>query len=285
VRYQADRMSSAVPAVAPAAPSLTQIAPTELDELFATCMPKLAKTARRLARTAEDSEDLLQDSLLSAFKNLHQFQGRSKFATWVYSIVRNNARMRFRKAVAHRYCSLEAQISVCEELPLESASAPSPDAEETCIENERSRILRKMLRTVPPGYRTVLQLCKDAAEQLGMTLSSLKTRLHRARKSVAAKIRRYCGRENLLTASTESRGAEFLTVPVHSDAGTGPKRKSAGAYDELRPVPRRPSQGSYVSMPRKVAVGVRHERPKTSPHDYGMGANRSTGACSLSGAL
>ncbi len=57
------------------------------------------------------------------------------------------------------------------------------------LKNERSQILRDMLLEVSPGHRSVIQLCdiegldrKDAAARLGMTISGLKTRLHRARK-------------------------------------------------------------------------------------------------------
>jgi RNA polymerase sigma-70 factor, ECF subfamily len=122
-------------------------------------MPKLAKTARRLVRTTEDSEDLLQDSLLSAFKNLHQFQGRSKFSTWLYSIVRNKAKMRLRKDRTHRCCSMEEQALENQERLLENGSEFSPNAEETCIENERSQILRKALTRVSSGHREVIQAC------------------------------------------------------------------------------------------------------------------------------
>jgi len=45
---------------------------SELDALFAACMPTLAGSARRMMRAAQDSKDVLQEGLLSAFQKLHQ---------------------------------------------------------------------------------------------------------------------------------------------------------------------------------------------------------------------
>lgn len=72
----------------------------ELNGLFAECLPKLQKAAPRMVQNAEDSEDVVQEALMIAFKKLHQFQGRSSFSTWLHCIVRNAARMHYRKAKA-----------------------------------------------------------------------------------------------------------------------------------------------------------------------------------------
>jgi len=83
----------------------------EVNELFASCMPGLARAARRMMRNSQDSEDVLQESLLAAFRNLGQFQGRSKFSTWVYSIIKNTARMYLRRTGSHPLCPLEPELS------------------------------------------------------------------------------------------------------------------------------------------------------------------------------
>ena len=55
-----------------------------------------------MLRNPQDCEDALQEGLLLAFRNLNQFQGRSKFSTWLHSIVRNAARTHVRKRNAGR---------------------------------------------------------------------------------------------------------------------------------------------------------------------------------------
>lgn len=172
----------------------------ELDQLFASCLPKLAMAARRMMRNPQDSEDILQDGLLSAFENLDQFEGRSKFSTWLHTIVRNAAKMHVRKASSRPLCSLEHDSSDENGLLLENVIPDlQPNPEQICSQRERSRILRTILRELPSRYQCVIQLCdieglegKDAAAKLGMSLNSLKTCLHRARRLVSRKIRHRC---------------------------------------------------------------------------------------------
>ncbi len=125
--------STSVPQVLVLEPRLsTEVRESSLDALFAACMPKLARTARRLPRNTADSGDLVQDSLLSAFKNLHQFEGRSEFSTWLHSIVRNKATMHLRKASAHPWRSIDEEASENGEWILECNSGLSLEAEERC---------------------------------------------------------------------------------------------------------------------------------------------------------
>jgi RNA polymerase sigma factor (sigma-70 family) len=177
----------------------------ELDSLFSSCLPSLSRAASRMIRNAQDSEDALQDGLLSAFQNLHQFQGRSKFSTWLHSIVRNAAKMHLRASGSRVFCSLEQQLSGENESRLENLVPDfHPDPEQIAMRRERSRILRSALNELPPRYQSVIQLCdiegmegKDAAAALGISLNSLKTSLHRARRLVSRKIgRRFLSRQH-----------------------------------------------------------------------------------------
>lgn len=168
----------------------------ELDSLFARCMPKLARTTRRMGRSAQDSEDILQEGLLSAFVNLGQFQGRSKFATWLYSITRNEAKMQARKTSSRWLLSIEGEASDADKIFLEKAFQDArPNPEECCAQKERSGILMSTLRDLPPTYQRAIQLCdidelcrKDAAAALGVSTAAMKTLLHRARRLASKKI-------------------------------------------------------------------------------------------------
>ena len=169
---------------------------TELGELFASCMPRLAKTAKQIMRNSPDSEDVLQEGLLSAFQNLNQFQGRSKFSTWLHSIIRNAAKMHMRKMASRPLYSIERELADQNSFLAESAFPDTrPNPEESCAQEERSRILMTTLGDLPPIYQRVIQLCdieglggRDAAETLGLSIPALKTCLHRARRSVSRRI-------------------------------------------------------------------------------------------------
>ena len=170
---------------------------SEVNDLFASCLPKLKKATRRMLRNQEDSEDALQDGLLLAFRNLHQFQGRSAFPTWVHSIVRNSSRVHYRKAAAHPTLSLEPLLTD-QSAPLAKSqfieTRPSP--EETCIQRERSEILRRTMRELPSKYRRAVRDFHleglgetETARRLGVTTSALKSRLHRSRRILTHRIR------------------------------------------------------------------------------------------------
>src|SRR4029453_15126353 len=69
-----------------------------VETLFARYHGPLFKTALLVLGNAEDAEDALQDGLLSAYRNLKRFEGRSQFSTWLTRIVINAALMRRRSA-------------------------------------------------------------------------------------------------------------------------------------------------------------------------------------------
>src|SRR6185437_10451496 len=78
-----------------------------LNQLFAQNNRALYQTALRLLGNPEDAEDALQEAMLSAYRNLGRFEGRSQFSTWLTRIVINAALMRRRSKRAHPAVSLE----------------------------------------------------------------------------------------------------------------------------------------------------------------------------------
>ncbi len=74
--------------------------PQAVETLFRRYQRPLFQTALRVLGNAEDAEDALQDGLLSAYRNLKRFEGRSQFSTWLTRIVINAALMRRRSAKA-----------------------------------------------------------------------------------------------------------------------------------------------------------------------------------------
>src|ERR1700745_3946025 len=78
-----------------------------VEALFRRYQRPLFQTALRVLGNAEDAEDALQDGLLSAYRNLKRFEGRSQFSTWLTRIVINAALMRRRSAKARPAVSLD----------------------------------------------------------------------------------------------------------------------------------------------------------------------------------
>jgi RNA polymerase sigma-70 factor, ECF subfamily len=167
--------------------------PIALDRAFASCMPRLQRTAARLLGNVQDAEDALQDGLLSAFRHLNQFQGRAQFATWIHTIVVNAAKSKLRKRRSRPLIS-----SLDEPLPehdglrlVDTLADPRCNLDEEYAWVERSRILAGIIQELPPVSRAVVRLrdieglqVKEAAARLGVSVSALKTRHLRANRLI-----------------------------------------------------------------------------------------------------
>src|SRR6266567_5143443 len=100
-----------------------------VEALFRRYQRPLFQTALRVLGNAEDAEDALQDGLLSAYRNLKRFEGRSQFSTWLTRIVINAALMRRRSAKARPAFSLDDTTRE-DELPAAERfadDAPNPE--------------------------------------------------------------------------------------------------------------------------------------------------------------
>jgi RNA polymerase sigma-70 factor (ECF subfamily) len=217
------------------------LSPTELNDLFAFCMPGLRRVTKRMLRNPQDSEDALQEGLLLAVRKLRQFEGRSSFSTWLHAIVRNTSRMYYRKNGSHPTTPIgqpwiEGTEPRMEECPVEQR--PSP--EEMAIRHERSHILRGVTRELPVSYQTAIVYFYldglgeyETAKRLGVTESSVKARLHRSRRILTCRIREIC-MPKMKASSRKPETLRLVSVP------RAPSRKKesipAGSSTEARMV-------------------------------------------------
>ena len=160
-----------------------------LDELFARNRTRLYKTALRVIGKPEDAEDALQDGLISGYRNLSAFEGRSQLSAWLTRIVVNAALMRLRWLHSRHAISLDQRANE-DNLPLVNTIADvAPNPEELYVRAEQLDILERQWRRLPTKYRKALWFCafkemtiKEAAETLGIPAGTLKTHVHRARQ-------------------------------------------------------------------------------------------------------
>lgn len=165
--------------------------PTALNELFAPCLPRLHRTAARLLSNRQDSEDAVQDGLLSAVRYLSKFRGRAQFSTWMHAIVANAAKSILRKQRCHPLtCSLDEPHPEHQELRLSDMLSDSrTDLEDDYARLEQSRFLAAVLRKLPASHGSILRLCdveglcmQEAAKRLGLSIPAAKTRHLRANR-------------------------------------------------------------------------------------------------------
>ncbi|MHB1698950.1 MAG: sigma-70 family RNA polymerase sigma factor [Acidobacteriaceae bacterium] len=159
---------------------------------------QIFRIAQHITQNREDAEDIVQDAFLKAYQKLEQFQGNSKFYTWLVRIAVNESLMRLRKRRTAK------TVSIDEDIETEEGSMPrdladwSPDPEQMYGQSELAEILRKTIQGLPPGFRTVFVLrdvenlsTEETAETLGLSVPAVKSRLLRARLQLRERLSRY----------------------------------------------------------------------------------------------
>lgn len=145
--------------------------------------------ALSILKNQADTEEVAQEAVLKAFKNLESFRGEARFETWLIQITLNEARGRLRKYRPSRYESIDEPQSAedGEYMPRDFADwRPIPSA---AVENKQLRIaLKKGLESLGEKYRQVFLLrdvrglsISETAAALGVNEAIVKTRLLRAR--------------------------------------------------------------------------------------------------------
>ena len=132
------------------------------------------RIAQHITQNREDAEDVVQDAFLKAYGNLGQFQGQSKFYTWLVRIAVNEALMKLRRRRPERMVSLDEDVKTEEDsLPREIADW-SPNPEQQYKQAELKDILTRTIQGLPPSFRTVFVLrdveglsTEETAEALG----------------------------------------------------------------------------------------------------------------------
>ena len=151
--------------------------------------------ALSLLQNEADAEDAAQEAFLKAFRNLANFRGDAKFSTWLISIALNEARSRLRSRKNVKIESLDespdGQGQVSPALLRDWREIPS----ETLERKEIRMLLRNAVADLPSIYREVFLLrdveelsVNESAEALGITVASVKVRLHRARIMLQKKL-------------------------------------------------------------------------------------------------
>jgi RNA polymerase sigma-70 factor (ECF subfamily) len=142
-----------------------------------------------LVKNEADAEEVCQEAILKAFKNLSRFRQEAKFSTWLIQICINEAKMKIRKDRRHLYESVDEgqQNDEGDYIPRDFADwreIPS----EALEQKELRKALTEALNSLPEKYRTVLILrdmqhfsINETAKVLGLSEANVKTRLCRAR--------------------------------------------------------------------------------------------------------
>ena len=154
-----------------------------VDALLARYEKQVYRFGLRMCGSEDDAKEVLQETLLAAFRGLHSFRGDAELSTWLYQVARTHCfRLHRRRAGAPR-----------EFQPLDSPAATHVPAEEAAPDmvshaRQMGEVLQAAILALPDAWREVLILrdvegltAEEAARVVGIEVRALKSRLHRAR--------------------------------------------------------------------------------------------------------
>jgi RNA polymerase sigma-70 factor (ECF subfamily) len=173
----------------------------KIHELF---WPRILRYVTRLVGQ-HDAEDVAQDVFVRVSQALKTFRGQSQLSTWIYRIATNAAMDRLRSPSFQRtvhkglsIVSIGEGETASEEKSLRTGEK-TPSGEASLIRKEMNECIRGFVENLPPDYRTVLVLSEieglknnEIAEIVGVSLDTVKIRLHRARAKLRKELETHC---------------------------------------------------------------------------------------------
>lgn len=154
-----------------------------MERLLALHEPRIYRFGLRMCGNEADARDVLQETLLTAFKNISSFRGDSQLSTWLFQVARSFCIKQRRRR--------EGEPATHDSL--EDASARSVASESTGPDGRTharqvGEVIQAAIGTLSDDYREALVLrdvegmsAEEAAEVVGIEVGALKSRLHRAR--------------------------------------------------------------------------------------------------------
>ena len=168
-----------------------------LEILMERHSARVYRVAFGITRNEADAEEVVQDVFLSLFEKIAAFEERAALGTWLYRVATNSALLRRRGKRIELEVSLEDQLPTFREDGHRAGERSflladwSASAEDGVLSGETQALVRRTIDMLPPHYRAVVMLRdveelsnEETAEILGEAVSSVKSRLHRARMAL-----------------------------------------------------------------------------------------------------
>ena len=172
------------------------------SELVNQYSRKIYRLAKHITQNDSEAEDVLQETFLKAFEHLGDFQGQSKFYTWIVRIAVNESLMKLRKRKSDRTVPLDEPLDTGEDTVAREIAVWDENPEQQYSREEIGQILDEAVQSLKPAFRTVFVLrdiedlsTEETAQALGISVPAVKSRLLRARLQLREKLTRFFRRK------------------------------------------------------------------------------------------
>lgn len=170
------------------------------DKIFELYQRKIYALAFNMMRNQMDAQDVTQEVLLTIYRKIDTFQGKSAFSSWVYRITLNATYMKLRTKKKEQYVSLDEGLPNFNHAGFqnEKVSDWSKSTDSLLFSNETKGIIEKAVEQLPEKEKVVFILrdveglsTEKVGDILDLTIPAVKSRLHRARLFLRKKLSNY----------------------------------------------------------------------------------------------
>jgi RNA polymerase sigma-70 factor (ECF subfamily) len=187
---------------------------------------RLFRLARAIVKRDEDAEDVLQEAYLRAFANLDGFRGDSSLSTWLSRITINEALTRLRKGKRLKQGSVAMEIANDAQIIPFPGNSSEFDPERLVAQRELLRLVEHAIDDMADAFRSVFVArvieglsVEETAEVLDIQPTTVKTRLHRARKMIRERLEAEIGPVLVDAFPFAGKRCDRLTVAVLDKLG------------------------------------------------------------------
>jgi RNA polymerase sigma-70 factor (ECF subfamily) len=188
-----------------------------LEQLLERHEAQVYRYGMKMCRNPEDAQDVLQETLLSMARGVGDFRGASSVSTWLYTIARSFCikKRRRSKFAPQVESSLETDAAGTAAEIVDPAQSP----DETLVGKQVEEALQRALAALEPAAREVLVLrdvegltAPEVAEVMGISVQAVKSRLHRARLALRARVAPVLGIPPEIEGAPPSTCRDVLTL-------------------------------------------------------------------------
>jgi RNA polymerase sigma-70 factor, ECF subfamily len=173
----------------------------EFEDALSRNLRRFQRVAMYWLRNPEDAEDAVQDAMLSAFKRIASFEGRSQMSTWLMAILINAVRMQLRRRPRHKLLSLDQPTQDSRYTISDLVADQRPTPAQTLEACELRELVIELTGGLPASQRMAMQLrhrddglsLKEAAAALRVPVGTLKAQLARGRVTLTKRLRKAAG--------------------------------------------------------------------------------------------
>jgi RNA polymerase sigma-70 factor (ECF subfamily) len=173
------------------------------EDIVRKYQKKMFNISYRMTGDYNEAAEVVQDAFLSVYRNIKSFKGKSKFSTWLFTIVMNFSRNKIKQLKSRRHrenFSIDDPVETDNGKITVEPLSDNPSAQERLEQHQRDQKIRGCIRSLENEFREVIVLrdiqgfsYDEISDMLKIAMGTVRSRLHRARLSVRDCLKKLIG--------------------------------------------------------------------------------------------